>query len=128
MAGLTEDELEFIDDLDDLVDRAQAKGVCSDFIRKSMSDRGADIDSEKFARRTDLFLKIWVVIFCSLTSAAIWGWKFYASMLDKKFIDDPSLNAVCLIGWLAIVASFFNLKSVLPILDRLLILLQKKKR
>ena len=120
MAGLTDDELDFMSDLDDLIERAIVGGICVEFITKSLSQHGADLATSTWTRIIDLCIKCWIVCFCSVTPAAIFGWKCYAAAAEKKYYDDPWLNLVCLISLLAVVSQFFNLKAVLPILDRLI--------
>lgn len=125
VAALSNDDHEFIADLEDLIDRAVAQGVSVDLITASLQQHGADLVTAVWARVIDLMIKFWIVVFCSLTPATIWGWKFYASITEKHFADDQWLNIVCLISLLAVVSQFFNLRAVLPVIDRFIKAMKK---
>lgn len=116
--ALTEDEEEFVRALGEAVDQAAGSGVCITFISQELSRQGADLITATWTNILNLLIKVWIVFFCSVTPAAIWAWKCYAEMMEKKYSQDPWLNVVTLISLLAVVAQFFNVKAALPYVDR----------
>ncbi|MBX9568599.1 MAG: hypothetical protein K2X77_06865 [Candidatus Obscuribacterales bacterium] len=101
-------------DLDVAIDDALSRGVPYADIVRAASKRFPRLIMDIEQQRNEIWQKWWVTIICSLTPAFIYAIKADAIKRNYKLPDDEYFNWVCIVAFLAIVASHF--KTVFEVL------------
>lgn len=105
--------------LDTLIEEGTANGIPSSAMVACFAHHVADIERIRAMGRVDVFIKVFIVLFCTFIPAAIHGIKVYAVFTGQPPPpDDPWIKAVCLVSLLSVVAQFYDVERIIRLLRK----------
>lgn len=104
---------EFREELNRIIDEAQERGVQPLDIDEAASERLANYATEKYSKISDIFIKLFNVLFCSFVSASIYVVKVHAAYTNHKVPEDSFLNWICGVCIISAAAQFFPVERII---------------